>query len=132
MLKTTNGTRNGIHWPLAGEPNGRLNLSRLLRTVFPQSSADAVQLIKTAINHLVRGLRHPPTEDPSTRSQRSQHRISDERPREVVETFTYVGIVIKQPGGTDADVKVCIGSFTILTSIWKSHNITTHQNSPVQ
>ena len=48
---------------------------------------------------------------------------------EEVETFTYLGSVINQQGGTDVDVKSRIGkarsAFTTLKNIWKSHQIST-------
>ena len=56
---------------------------------------------------------------------------------EEVETFTYLGSVINQQGGTDADVKTRIGkaraAFIALKNIWRiqPYNIS-HQNPPVQ
>ena len=49
---------------------------------------------------------------------------------EEVETFTYLGSVINQEGGSDADVKSRIGkarvAFITLKNIWKSQQITTY------
>ena len=53
----------------------------------------------------------------------------EDKPLEEVESFTYLGSIINQQGGTDVDVKTRIGkaraAFITLRNIWKSRQITT-------
>ncbi|CAH2319297.1 Hypothetical predicted protein [Pelobates cultripes] len=109
MKTSTSKHRNGIQWTMWSELDD-LDFAEGPCTSLPQPAADEkTKILKTNFSNI----------NPI---------IPNGSPLEEVQFFTYLGIIIEQQGGTDADVKARIGkarvAFIQLKNIWAYRELT--------
>ncbi|MEE4247398.1 MAG: reverse transcriptase domain-containing protein [Kangiellaceae bacterium] len=130
MRGTTEGKRNGIQWT----PWTQLDdldfaddlalLSHSRQQMQNKTSDLAAMSARVGLNI------HPDKTKVLKINTTSTEPVTlEDKPLEEIESFTYLGSIINQQGGTDADVKTRIGkaraAFITLRNIWKSRQITT-------
>ena len=137
MRQTTDGQRDGIQWTLWTQLDD-LDFADDL-TLLSHNQQQMQNKTTSLASHASQvGLHIHPNKTKILKinaSSREAVKLVDNNLEEV-ETFTYLGSVINQQGGTDADVKTRIGearaAFMALKNIWRSNLNISHQNPPVQ
>ena len=130
MRQTTDGQRNGIQWTLWTQLDD-LDFTDDLALLSHNQQQMQNKTTSLASHASQVGLHIHPNKTKILKinaSSREVVKLGDNNNLEEVETFTYLGSVINQQGGTDADVKTRIGkaraSFRALKNIWRSNLIT--------
>ena len=129
MRQTTDGPRDGIQWTLWTQLDD-LDFADDLALLSHNHQQMQNKTTSPASHASQVGLQIHPNKTKILRinaSSREAVKLGDNNLEEV-ETFTYLGSVINQQGGTDADVKTRIGkarvAFIALKNIWRSNLIT--------
>ena len=128
MKQTTEGTENGIQWTLWTQlddldfPEDLALLSHSRQQMQEKTSSLAAYASQVGLQI------HPhKTKILKTNSTSTEPVNLGDNNLEEVETFTYLGSVVNEQGGTDADVETRIEkervSFITLKNIWRSHLI---------
>ena len=131
MRKTTDGTNNGIQWTLWSQLDD-LDFADDLALLAHNHRQMQDKTLRLATTSAQVGLEIHPHKTKVMRTNTSNTEPvtlgADKLPD--VGAFTYLGSVIDQQGGTDADVKARIGkarvAFCSLKNIWKSNQISTN------
>ena len=129
MRRTTDGQKNGIQWTLWTQLDD-FDFADDLALLSHKQQQMQNKTSSLASHASQVGLHIHPNKSKILKVNASSTeavKLGDNNLEEV-ETFTYLGSVVNQQGGTDADVKTRIGkaraSFLALKNIWRSHLIT--------
>ena len=128
MKKVTDGQRNGIQWTLWKQLDDLDFADDLaLLSQSHQQMQDKTTNLAVISAQVGLGIHPQKTKLLKMNTNSITPLMLDTNTIEEVEAFTYLGSVINQDGGTDADIKARIGkarsAFIILKNIWKSHHI---------
>ena len=130
MKKTTDGTRNGIQWTVWTQLDDLDFADDLaLLSHSHQQMQDKTSRLESTSSQVGLDIHPQKTQVLKVNTTCTEPVKLKMNNLEEVETFTYLGSVIDQQGGTDADVKTRIGkaraAFVTLKNVWKSHQMTT-------
>jgi hypothetical protein len=131
MRQTTDGRKDGIQWTLWTQLDD-LDLADDLALLSHNRQQMQNKTTSLASHSSQVGLQIHPDKTKILKINTSNTeavKLGDNNLEEV-KSFTYLGSVINQQGGTDAYVKTRIGkaraSYKALKNIWRSHLISTH------
>lgn len=131
LKKTTAGKRNGIQWTLGNQLNDLdfaddIALLSHNRQQMQEKTSD----LSSVSAQLGLRIHEGKTKILKIHATSTEPVKLRGKPLEEVESFTYLGSIIDNQAGTDADVKAKIGkaraAFLTMKNVWNSRQLTTH------
>ncbi|KAL3874125.1 hypothetical protein ACJMK2_037180 [Sinanodonta woodiana] len=128
MTTTTNGRRNGIQWTLRSQLEDLDFADDLaLLSHSQQQMQDKTNILAATSTQVGLNIQKDKTKILKINYTSNNPVTLQGSPLEEVESFTYLGSIFNQQGGTDADVKARIGKASAasiqLKNIWSSKKI---------